>query len=163
MAPLLQVRECNPQCDDAISLLAEAAVEASLLYPEFHDPSAPGPTNQANLSRGIYLVAYIGEEPVGMAAHRPIDDSTTEVRRMYVKKEARRGGIARALLKRLEEHARSVGFTHLLLETGNRQVPAIELYLQCGFMQIEPFGQYRDDPTSVCFKKAIHVHTASAA
>ena len=163
MAPLLQIRECNPQCSDALSLLAEAAVEASLLYPEFQDPSAPSPTNQPNLPRGVYLVAYLGEEPVGMAAHRPIDDRTTEVRRMYVKKAARRNGVARALLDRVEEHAKSVGFTKLLLETGNRQVPAIELYRQSGFTHIDPFGQYQDDPTSVCFQKAIHAHTPSAA
>ena len=163
MTPPLQIRACNPQCGDALSQLAEAAVEASLLYAEFHDPNAPSPTNQANPPRGIYLVAYLCKEPVGMAAHRRLDDTTTEVRRMYVKKAARRHGVARALLEHIEEHAKSVGFTHLILETGNRQVPAIKLYLQYGFTHIEPFGQYQDETTSVCFQKAIQAHTPSAA
>jgi putative acetyltransferase len=157
MTATIQILEANPQCDDALTLLREAAVEASALYPEFHDPSARGPTNQPNPPRGIYLIAYLNDEPIGMAAHRPIDEETTEVRIMYVKQGARRLGLAHALLQRLEYHAKSVGFTCLVLETGNRQVAAMTLYGEYGFTRIEPFGRYKEDPTSVCFKKAIHV------
>lgn len=82
---------------------------------------------------------------------------------MFVKSTARRAGIARALLQRLEEHAKSVGFTFLVLETGCRQIPAMALYRQYGFTRIAPFGSYQNDPTSVCFKKAIDGRSPDAA
>ena len=74
---------------------------------------------------------------------------------MYVLPHARQGGVARALLRRIEVHARTQGFARLVLETGYRQVPAMKLYESCGFVRIAPFGVYRDDPTSVCYEKSI--------
>jgi putative acetyltransferase len=151
----LDIREVNPQGSDALTLLREAAKEARDLYPELHAPDAPWPTNPPTPALGVYLVSYESGQPVGMAAHRPIDAKTTEVRRMYVLRRIRRLGVARALLERLEDHARAAGFTHLVLETGNRQLPAMRLYETCGFTRIEPFGKYTDDPTSVCYGKFI--------
>jgi GNAT superfamily N-acetyltransferase len=160
---MLEVLTVDPQGEDALTLLREAALEASKLYPEYHDPSAAGPSNSPNAPRGVYLVAYLDSRPVGMAAHRPLDENTTEVRRMYVKTSQRRAGIARELLLRIEEHASSQGFRFLVLETGNRQIPAIQLYLNFGFTRIAPFGAYKNDPTSVCFRKLIRRGEASAA
>ncbi len=156
MTTAYRILEVDPQCDDALTLLRDAAAEASALYPEFQVPNAPRPTNHPNPPRGIYLMAYLNGEPIGMAAHRPFDDHTTEVRRMFVKRIARRVGVARALLHSIEAHAKSAGFTCLVLETGNRQSAAMTLYEQFGFARTDPFGVYKDDPTSVCFKKVIH-------
>jgi putative acetyltransferase len=159
----LHIREVNPQGNDALALLRQAAAEARDLYPELHDPNAPWPTNPPTPTLGTYLISYYSDQPVGMAAHRPIDAITTEVRRMFVVKRVRRIGIARALLERIEEHASSVGFARMVLETGNRQLPAMRLYEAYGFTRIEPFGQYKHDPTSVCYSKSIRFHYAGAA
>jgi GNAT superfamily N-acetyltransferase len=70
-------------------------------------------------------------------------------------RDARRDGVARALLERLEQAARMLGYRQLVLETGVRQVPAIALYSRCGWRRIAPFGPYVGDPTSVCFGKAL--------
>ena len=159
----LHIREVDPQGNDALVLLREAAEEARDLYPDLHDPGAPWPTNPPNPPLGVYLVSYESGQPVGMAAHRPIDERTTEVRRMYVLRRVRRLGVARALLQRIEEHACSAGFRRLVLETGNRQLPAMRLYEAYGFTRIEPFGEYTDDPTSVCYEKAIRSNHAGSA
>jgi hypothetical protein len=77
MAATLDVTEADPHGTDATALLREAAAEARARYPEFHDPNAPEPTNQPNPPRGIDQVATLDGQPVDMAAHRPLDDSTT--------------------------------------------------------------------------------------
>ena len=136
-----------------MGLLNEAALEARNLYPELHDPTAPSPTNSPTPPRGAYFVAFAASRPVGMGAHRPLDEETTEVRRMFVTANARNQGVARTILKNIEEHARLQGFRRLVLETGNRQLPAIRLYETSAFICIPPFGVYANDPTSVCFAK----------
>ena len=147
--------EHDPQGADALSLLQEAAAEARALYPELHNPQAPSPTNPPTPTRGAYFVAYAGMQAVGMGAHRPLDQETSEVRRMYVLSSARRAGLARAILDQIEAHARAQGFRRLVLETGNRQLPAMKLYEASGYQRVPPFGAYKDDPTSVCYEKSI--------
>ena len=46
-----------------------------------------------------------------------------------------------------------MGYTVMRLETGNRQHPAMALYESFGFERIAPFGEYANDPTSVCYEK----------
>jgi GNAT superfamily N-acetyltransferase len=98
----------------AVALLG---VEAQKLYPEFHDPAAPAPTNCPTPPRGAYVVAFAATQPVGMGAHQPLDHETSEVRRMFVSREARNQGVARAILMNIEGHARLQGFRRLVLET----------------------------------------------
>lgn len=105
-------------------------------------------------ARGIYLVGYLDDRPAVSGALRPIDREIVEVRRIFVQ-TARRLGLARAVLRSLEEHAYAFGYKVMRLETGNRQSSAMALYELSGFHRIEPFGEYRGDPTSVCFEKEI--------
>jgi len=149
------VRECDPLSTEALNLLHEAALEAQALYPELHDPLGPRPTNRPTPPRGLYLVAFAGRVPVGMGAHRPLDEYTTEVRRMFVTKEARHQGVARAVLQCVEAHTRAQGFRLLVLETGTKQLPAMRLYESSGFSRIPAFGEYANDPTSVCYAKSL--------
>jgi putative acetyltransferase len=74
---------------------------------------------------------------------------------MFVTRAARRGGIARALLERLEQEAFAIGYRRLVLETGVRQKPAIALYRSAGWRRIPAWGPYVGDPTSVCFGKSL--------
>jgi putative acetyltransferase len=71
---------------------------------------------------------------------------------MYVLREHRRNRIGYAVLSHLAAEARRLGYERLLLETGHKQAPAMVLYEAFGFRGIAPFGQYEDDPTSVCFE-----------
>ena len=95
----VSILESDPLGPEALALLEEAALEAQKLYPELHDPPAPGPTNRPTPPRGVYFVAFAAARPVGMGAHRPLDEETTEVRRMFVTCGARNQGVARAILQ----------------------------------------------------------------
>jgi len=79
-----------------------------------------------------------------------------ELKRMYVHDRARGRGIGAALLEAVETLARRLGIRVLRLETGEPQVAAIALYSRAGYLRCPPFGDYVDDPTSVCMEKILH-------
>jgi len=151
----LRIEPVDPCGADALALLHQAALDARALYPELFAPDAPFPTNPPATPRTVYLVAYDGNTPVGCAALRPLDGDTVEVRRVFVPASQRGRGLARALMRRLEDEARALGYTACKLETGHRQQPAMALYAACGYQRIDAFGPYVDDATSVCFGKAL--------
>ena len=151
----IQVIHADPQGSDAMGLLRQAAIEARQLYPELHGPHDPWPVNGPTPPRGAYFVAYLDGAAVAMGAHRPLDSTSSEVRRMYTCASARRLGAGRAVLIAVEQHARHQGFQELKLETGFRQGPAMALYESMGYRRIEAFGEYRQDPTSVCYAKQL--------
>ncbi len=74
---------------------------------------------------------------------------------MFVSSTARRKGLARAILLELESYAGRFGYRSIRLETGNRQLPAVALYGKLGFRRIPAFGDYVNDPVSLCFEKTI--------
>jgi putative acetyltransferase len=151
----IAIEAVDPQGLAATSLLREAAVEARALYPELIASDTPLPTNPPTQEGSAYFVAFLNEEAVGCGALRRLDEKTAEVRRMYVLRFHRRLGIARALLAHLESAAKPLGYTMLRLETGNRQHPAMALYESYGFSRIPAFGEYANDPTSICYEKTI--------
>jgi putative acetyltransferase len=76
-----------------------------------------------------------------------------EIKRMYTRPVARGHGIGGRVLALLEAQARERGCTLFRLETGYLQAEALALYARCGYERREPFGDYTDDPTSVCMEK----------
>ena len=79
---------------------------------------------------------------------------------MYVRPAVRGRGVARAILERLEEEARSEGIPRLTLETGDAQHDAMRLYERAGFTRCAAFGAYATMPPecvarSVFFEKRI--------
>ena len=101
------------------------------------------------------VVAYFKNEPAGCGAIKYYDAETMEVKRMYVKPEYRKKGIARAVLADLEKWAVELGFTFCILETGKKMPEAIGLYESSGYDYIPNYGQYANVHTSVCMKKKI--------
>lgn len=99
------------------------------------------------------VVAYHDKTPVGCGAFRKIDDKTVEIKRMYVKKKHRRKGVAKAILMFLENWAQQENFKICVLETGDRQQEAIQLYEKTGYQRIPNYGQYTQMENSNCFEK----------
>ena len=155
----LLIESSDPQHPQALRLLAEAALEARALYPELFAPDTPAPGNPPLREREVYLLAWRDGRAVGCGALRQHNTFTAELRRMFVSRSARRDGVARALLARLEAEARGLGYRQLVLETGVRQAPAIALYRGCGWRRVAPFGSYVGDPMSVCFGKRLSRRT----
>jgi GNAT superfamily N-acetyltransferase len=74
---------------------------------------------------------------------------------MYTAAHARRRGISRLLLTRLEEIAAELGYGRIQLETGTAQPEAVALYESAGWHRIAPYGHYKGSPESVCFAKGL--------
>lgn len=108
--------------------------------------------------RGVFLVAWLDGQPAGCGAIKPVPDlaTTAEVKRMYTAPAARRRGVSRAILERLEVVAVELGYEHLQLETGTEQPEALALYESHGWDRIPPYGRYKDAPSSVCFGKDLN-------
>ena len=107
----------------------------------------------------LFFIARLNDEPAGCAGVA-YDRGLAEVKRMYVRPTARRRGVARALLERIESEARARGHVKLFLETGDAQLGAMECYATAGFTRCGAFGTYaemRPDQVarSVFFQKAI--------
>jgi putative acetyltransferase len=151
----LEVARADVTSALALALIAELNAELTATYPE------PGATHfrldpeDVSESRGAFLVASLAGEPVGCGAVRRIDAETAEIKRMYVKAGLRGRGIARRILDELEAHARRLGVRRVVLETGDRQQRALDLYVRAGFARIAPFGEYIDSPLSVCMEKRL--------
>lgn len=101
------------------------------------------------------IVALESESPIGCGCFNRFDDETAEIKRMFVKEAARGKGVAKGILKNLEEWAKSQGYKKLVLQTGSLQPEAINLYGKIGFTQTECYRQYKGDDNSVCFAKNI--------
>ncbi|KJY32358.1 GNAT family N-acetyltransferase [Streptomyces sp. NRRL S-495] len=119
------------------------------LHPDHFEPPA-----------GLFVIAYLAGRPVACGGWRAksaapfgIRDGDAEVKRMFVRPEARGRGLARTLLRHLEQTAVDAGRTRFVLETGSEQPEAIALYASEGYAAIEKFGIYREHPQSICLGK----------
>jgi putative acetyltransferase len=153
---VLSIAPADLLAPEAQALIARLNQELASRYPEpganhFRlDPEEVGP------GRGAFLVARHDGEAVGCGALRIVEPGTAELKRMFALPSARRRGIGRAILVALEDEARRLGITRLVLETGIRQPEAIALYRAHGFAEIPPFGEYvLSAATSVCMAKEL--------
>ena len=93
--------------------------------------------------------------PLGCGALRSLGEPVVEIKRMYVRPEARGRGVGVAILEELERHACERGFKVVRLETGPLQPEAIGLYARGGYREIPCFGAYSGAPASRCFERRI--------
>ena len=101
------------------------------------------------------LVAYLENEPAGCGALKKYSESTAEIKRMFVPENLRGLGIAKRILKELENWATELKFSECILETGKKQFEAVGLYKSTGYSVIPNFGQYAGVEMSVCMKKVL--------
>ncbi|HEU4983125.1 MAG TPA: GNAT family N-acetyltransferase [Acidobacteriaceae bacterium] len=100
---------------------------------------------------GVWL-AYEDESMVGCIALRPLPQlgRAGEIKRMYVKPEARGQGIAERLLKALEEYAAEAGYWALYLDTKDDLTTAIRFYQRHGYEACE---RYNENPQATMFMR----------
>ena len=88
---------------------------------------------------GALLVAVEGDRYLAMIALRPIERTIAEMKRLYVRPEARGRGLARRLIARLCKEAKRLNYTELRLDTLPMMGEAQALYETYGFVDIEPY------------------------
>jgi len=108
--------------------------------------------NQINTLKYV-IIGYEDDIPVGCGAIKPFDETSTEVKRMYVLPTHRGQGIAGKILQELETWSQELGYSATVLETANDMPDAIGLYEKYGYERIQNYGQYVGMPRSVCMRK----------
>jgi putative acetyltransferase len=105
--------------------------------------------------RAVFLAARRDRALLGSIALLLIAPGHAEMKRLFVRAEARGKGLGRRLLNALEEIARDRGIARISLETGVRQPEAIALYRASGYQTCPPFGAYASDPLSLFMTKRL--------
>jgi GNAT superfamily N-acetyltransferase len=113
--------------------------------------------------QGIILLAELDGAPVGCGMSHALDPATSEVKRLYVKPQARGHGLARKLVSALVAQAADDGFNRVVLDTSISLTAARALYASLGFVAR---GPYQETPASALphllfFEKALSSDAAS--
>jgi GNAT superfamily N-acetyltransferase len=89
---------------------------------------------------GAFVLVEAGGELVGCGGLKRLDEGTCEIKRMYLRPEARGGGLSRGLLDALEARALELGYLRARLDSGDRQPAAIRLYEGAGYERIPDYN-----------------------
>ena len=89
--------------------------------------------------KGRLLLGYVEDQPMGIACLKSLTENIGEVKRMYVRPQARNRGLGRALLNQLLEEARQIGYERIRLDSARFMQEAHQLYRTHGFQEIEAY------------------------
>ena len=153
-APVMRIEAVAYDHPDAARLIAEVQQEYVVRYGG--EDGTPVDLAEFAPPRGLFLVGYLGEEPVACGGWRSHGaGASAEIKRMFVARTARRRGLARAMLAELERTAAAAGHSRMILETGSRQPEAVALYRSAGYTDVPAFGYYADAPLSIHLGKPL--------
>ena len=102
----------------------------------------PDPDPEADSFRpphGAFLIARASGEVLGCVSLKRHDPTTGEIKRLWIAPAARGHGLGRRLLTVIEDEARALGFTGLVLDTNAALTEAIALYSTSGWLETEPY------------------------
>lgn len=94
------------------------------------DYAAPG---------GRLLLASIDGTAIGCVALRAFDGSRCEMKRLFVRPAGRGLGVGKALVTRVMDEARAIGYAEMVLDTLPTMAEAQALYHAFGFRDISPY------------------------
>lgn len=145
--PEISITPEDPRQPDVRRLIALSDAYMAALYPAQSNHLATADALAA--PNTVMLVARRNSEALGSIAFRIVAPGHAEMKRLFVRADARGHGLGRRLLEALEEAARRQGITRISLETGIHQPEAIGLYRSVGYQECPPFGGFAPDPLSL--------------
>jgi ribosomal protein S18 acetylase RimI-like enzyme len=81
-------------------------------------------------------------EPAGCVGLRALEHGICEMKRLYVRREARGHHLGRELVNVVVTEARRLGYTHVRLDTLASMTAARTLYASLGFVTIPPYNEH---------------------
>lgn len=142
--------------DDPVGAALRKEQRAELDARYGYEDHEPGPLpSAADIDHFLVALDPASGAALGCGALRRLDDTSAEVKRMYVVPHARGTGVATALLRALEAAAVERGWTTIRLETGTAQPDAQRFYLREGYHPIPQFGVYIGSPVSLCYERKL--------
>jgi GNAT superfamily N-acetyltransferase len=131
-----------PDSPDGRWCMQQYFLELAKRFDTGFDPIKSNPAADEDLisPRGFFVVARLDGHPVGCGALKRKDPTTGEIKRMWTASSARRHGVARKILHKLETIAREAGLTTLQLETNRTLTEAQAFYRKEGYLEVEAFN-----------------------
>lgn len=129
--------------DIASMLFLEYAAELNvdLCFQNF-SKEVEDPLSKYGDPKGALFLAYFNNEPAGCIALQPIKlEHACEMKRLYVRPNFRKEGLATLLVETLIDRAKELGYKKMVLDTLDKLVPAIKLYRHYGFDETTPYYQ----------------------
>jgi putative acetyltransferase len=148
----IKIIRTNSENKDFIELTRELDAYLKITDEDEHD--FYNQFNNTDVLKNI-VVIYVDEIAVGCGAIKKFDEISAEVKRMFVSLEKRGLGVAQQMLQELEMCAKELGYQKCVLETGVRQVEAVQFYKKCKYQVIPNYGQYQGMENSICFEKEL--------
>lgn len=142
------IRVTTPQKIETVRMLFreyEAYLKVDLCFQQFESELATLPGKYAP-PWGTLLLAMDGKKACGCGALRrfgAVQDCICEMKRLYVRPEARGLGIGKQIAQRLIQEGLRLGYATMVLDTLDWLNTALHLYESLGFVRTEP---YYDNP-----------------
>ena len=126
--------------DDVRDLFEEyaASLGVDLGFQNFEQEIAALPGDYTRPA-GVLLLAEMDGRVVGCIGVRRLDDRTCEMKRLYIRDQARGHGLGRSLAQAAIEFARAAGYRAMRLDTLPSMATAQGLYRQLGFHDVPPY------------------------
>jgi len=114
--------------------------------------SLPGPYAPP---QGELLLAKRGDHVLGCIALKALTPPrVAEIKRLFVRPQARKAGVGKALVETIIAIAQSRGYGEIKLDTLPQMEGAIALYKSNGFAPIPPYGSH-SYPGLICLGKSL--------
>ncbi len=133
--------ETSEQLEQARTLFREyeSWLGLKLCFQNFDEEVENLPGNYAKPD-GRLLLAFADENLAGCVALRNLEDGICEMKRLFVRENFRGRKIGNALIEKLIEEARLIGYEKIRLDTYLPKMPkAFALYESHGFREIAPY------------------------
>ena len=101
------------------------------------------------------VIAYENNTPVACGAFKTKNNGRAEVKRMYCEPNYRNRGYAGLVLNELERWAEESDYQTIILETGARQIEAVQFYEKNGYRRVPNYPPYEGMKNSHCYEKNI--------
>ena len=130
-------------CERELFRKYEAWLGLDLCFQGFEDELRTLPGRYA-MPEGRLLLANAKQNAAGCIALRKLDETTCEMKRLFVRDDFRGSGLGNTLVNRLTADARQIGYSKMRLDTyPPKMAKAVKLYESHGFYPIPP---YYDNP-----------------
>ena len=135
----------DPRDESALDAMNAYFAELAVRFPGGFDPGDTLEADAPAMRRptGSFIVARTDAVVVACGGVQRHDDTTAEIKRMWVHPDWRGEGLGRRMLARLEASITELGYTDVVLDTNDTLTEAISMYERAGYRSIEP---YNDNP-----------------
>jgi len=141
----VRITEVDPGAQEAQHALARYFDELASRFPSGFDAQEGGADEIEHFRPpdGSFLLVTSARVPIGCGGIHRFDETTSEIKRMWIDPAWRGRGLGRRLLDALEGVARESGHRRIVLDTNESLIEAIAMYERAGYHPVE---RYNDNP-----------------